>query len=493
MTPSPAHGESATLANVMRVQSQAREANIVLPRVGSSADGIRATIGQLKADGYAAHLVLADLPIENAADRNIKRFRETGRLVPHGYLWGVVADNPRQTYLALRELADTYAYSTDVPAGAAPAYRGGNRDLLAGDAPGAAGGDRAGAGRGDGLDDHPDAATDQRGEEGQAGGGVAGGPFTPRREAYLHDTSDPARAAARNEGEARARLDRLRRAIGRVRREATGRDVAALEAFDAYWTGRERELLDFADRAADRAQRRQAATEAERGEWGERVDAALSDAARGLDIKLRRFFADEMGGAVIESDSQTPRQLLRGSQPGSVTGEPLRAMAQFRSFPVTFTNRVLAREALGYRPQERMLQARNIGVLIAGLVVPGYVAGAVKDDARGFAPADPAEPVTWLRALMQGGGVYGDFLFAQASRFGNSALETLAGPLPGTAASAINLATKPRDGDAKTGKAGLTRAARTSRHSVTSPVGRETFTNTGAAMFASLHRSAIED
>jgi hypothetical protein len=66
-------------------------------------------------------------------------------------------------------------------------------------------------------------------------------------------------------------------------------------------------------------------------------------------------------------------------------------------------------------------------------------------------PKNPEKPKTWLAALMQSGGagIYGDFLFAQANRFGNGPLETIAGPTAGTAASIINLATRARDGEAK--------------------------------------------
>jgi hypothetical protein len=157
---------------------------------------------------------------------------------------------------------------------------------------------------------------------------------------------------------------------------------------------------------------------------------------------------------VIESDAQARRMLIRGTQGGSVTGELTRYLAQFKAFPVAFTNRVLGRAVMGYGPGERMLQGRNMGVLIAGLMVAGYASIVAKDAGRGQQPRDPTKPATWLAVLAQSGGagIYGDFLFGQASRFGNSTLETLAGPTLGTGASLANLATKLRDGDAKAGE-----------------------------------------
>jgi len=264
----------------------------------------------------------------------------------------------------------------------------------------------------------------------------------------------PEQRTLRAQGEERARLDRLRRAIGNVRRATKGADVRELEAFDAHWIEREAELAEFAHRMDVRAKQRQALNTADTLEWQGRVDQALADTARDLDVKLRRFFADEMGFAVIESDAQARRMTIRGTQGGSITGELTRYLAQFKAFPVAFSNRVLGRAVMGYGPGERMLQGRNAGVLLAGLMVAGYAAITAKDAARGQAPRDPTKPGTWLAVLVQSGGagIYGDFLFAQASRFGNSALETAAGPVLGAGAGAANLWAKVRSGDAKAGE-----------------------------------------
>ena len=51
-----------------------------------------------------------------------------------------------------------------------------------------------------------------------------------------------------------------------------------------------------------------------------------------------------------------------------------------------------------------------------------------------------------IAALTQGGalGIYGDFLFGQANRFGSGALETFSGPMIGTISDIINLPLKAR-------------------------------------------------
>lgn len=193
----------------------------------------------------------------------------------------------------------------------------------------------------------------------------------------------------------------------------------------------------------------------------DRVSAipGMSDDARfDLEMKLRGFISDEVGFGIIEPDAASRRFLLRGTRPGTVAGEALRFIAQFKGFPVAFAQRVGGRAimgAVGETPLERNLhRVAHIGSLQAGMFVAGYMAMTAKDFARGFGPRDPEKKETVLAAMMQGGGlgIYGDFLFGQTSRFGSGVLETVAGPGIGAAADAITLAMKLRDGDAKAGE-----------------------------------------
>lgn len=179
-----------------------------------------------------------------------------------------------------------------------------------------------------------------------------------------------------------------------------------------------------------------------------------------LELAVRRYMADETGFAVIETDEASRRlALLNTAAPsGTVAGEALRFVMQFKGFPIAFTNRVLGRAFVGGQgdttAQRLLNNAGHIGHLIAGLTLAGYMSMTAKDTLRGWDPRDPKSPQTWLAALQQGGGagIYGDFLFGQANRFGNSALETVAGPTAATAASLINLWTRARDGNSKAGE-----------------------------------------
>ncbi|CAB4128170.1 hypothetical protein UFOVP99_15 [uncultured Caudovirales phage] len=288
-----------------------------------------------------------------------------------------------------------------------------------------------------------------------AGGGKSNA-FVPRGEAYLHAVEPPEAAALRGEGEMKARLDRLRRAIGRVGQEATRADVRRMDAFDAAWTGKRQELDQFIAQVESRSRARMADTGAEAAAWESRVDLALADARRDTELAFRRFFADEMLGATLEPDAQLRRFLYRGTQPGEGKGELLRMVGLFKAFPVAYGQRVLSTAFHGFQAGERGRQAGHIGALLAGSLVAGYVSMTAKDLVRGnWPPRDPTDAKTWVAAMAQGGGlgIYGDFLFGQVNRFGNGPLETVAGPLLSGAAGLVTLWQKVRSGDAKAGEA----------------------------------------
>lgn len=286
--------------------------------------------------------------------------------------------------------------------------------------------------------------------EAPATGNQGARPFAPRAERYL-DAADAQTLAARAEGELRQRLDAMRRAIGNINRAAGRAEQGRLSGLLSWWNKRQGELDLFTEQMEGRAKARQDATAAELAEWDGRVNRVLDQRRLDLEIKLRRFYADEMGFAVLEPDAAARRLTLQGTRPGTVAGEIFRALAQFKGFPVAFTQRVLGRALLGYSPGERLLQGRNAGALIGGLLVMGYLSMTAKDALRGWGPRDPTKPDTILAALLQSGGagIYGDFLFGQANRFGNAAAETAIGPLGGSIFSAINLAAQARDAEAK--------------------------------------------
>lgn len=116
------HKESAQIADGIFVKAIAHGDNLVYPKVGGSAKSIRELAQQLKKHGYTTTLILNELPIEKALERNNNRYNETGRLVRPDYLLSV-GNKPIKTYLELQGegVFDGYErYSNDVNRGEAP-------------------------------------------------------------------------------------------------------------------------------------------------------------------------------------------------------------------------------------------------------------------------------------------------------------------------------------------------------------------------------------
>ncbi|MCY1418931.1 hypothetical protein D9M71_345040 [compost metagenome] len=195
---------------------------------------------------------------------------------------------------------------------------------------------------------------------------------------------------------------------------------------------------------------------------------AIREVRQDLNRSLRAYINDRVSYAILEPDARTRSIMNQGTQPGTVPGDLLRFVTQFKSFPAAYMQKTLGRELYGrgyaptplgqgYRGSKDLIAAlRNgngerlgLAQLLLWTTAFGYLSMAAKDVVKGREPRSPDDPKTWVAAMVQGGGfgIFGDFMFGEVSRFGNKPLETLAGPTLGTAASAIDLWAKVRSGD----------------------------------------------
>ena len=173
--------------------------------------------------------------------------------------------------------------------------------------------------------------------------------------------------------------------------------------------------------------------------------ARLRERARTDAIAL---LSDETGFAILEPDDAVRAVTRQGLRRGTYAGEFWRFVTQFKSFPVAYMQRVLGgrRWVRGSRQQGMRYGfgggaaadalTRDIpGVLGFGLLMAsfGYAAMTLKDIARGQKPRDPRDMDSWLAACLQSGGlgIFGDYLFGEASRFGNSFTASAVGPVAG--------------------------------------------------------------
>jgi len=188
-------------------------------------------------------------------------------------------------------------------------------------------------------------------------------------------------------------------------------------------------------------------------EDSEMSDSAVKAFRDDLATRFQMFFVDQ---AEFGSPSPGGREklfLLGGTRPGTLPGELLRFLTQFKSFPVLALTKNLGRE-MG-DPMGKGAAMRSIAHLVVSTTILGYVSMTAKGILRNEEPRDPRDPKTLLAALAQGGGIgiLSDFLFSEYSRFGKSPMVTVAGPAVGVADDVLKIWNGLRAGDDQSAEA----------------------------------------
>ena len=167
-----------------------------------------------------------------------------------------------------------------------------------------------------------------------------------------------------------------------------------------------------------------------------------------LRTEMMAFFTDETSHAVIEPDARTRMIMTQGTRPGTIVGEAIRFVMQFKSFPIAHMQKTLGGKRFGTAGTNGF-DVPGIVHFAAASMLFGYAAMTAKDLLKGKAPRDPANVETWLAAALQSGGagILGDFLFAQYDRFGGGPIDAASGPLAGTLGQIITMGSKSLRGE----------------------------------------------
>jgi hypothetical protein len=160
-----------------------------------------------------------------------------------------------------------------------------------------------------------------------------------------------------------------------------------------------------------------------------------------LEQLVRGYYADQLAWATLQPGIREKALTTMGQKRGTALGELARSFFLFKSYPLQMWSRVIGQFT---QEDQHVMIARNLFAVpksegvklaqtIAAMTALGYVAFTMKDIAKGRTPRDPRDAKTWGAAFMQGGGLglYGDFLFGQSNRYGQSILGSLGGPVAG--------------------------------------------------------------
>ena len=161
----------------------------------------------------------------------------------------------------------------------------------------------------------------------------------------------------------------------------------------------------------------------------DREDLPLSQRQK-LAYRVQSIINEEMQMAVVEPTVGSQVISSFGGARGSGVGEVGRTVMQFKSFPLAMVSLHLQRAWYARQLRGGGGAASYAATAIIGTTVMGMVAMQMKLISKGKNPRDMEDPKAWAAAFVQGGGagIFGDFLFADANRFGGGLAETLAGP-----------------------------------------------------------------
>jgi hypothetical protein len=169
--------------------------------------------------------------------------------------------------------------------------------------------------------------------------------------------------------------------------------------------------------------------------WSKAEKAGSVKRARDdLKTRLNTYYANEIRTAMTEPGARERVISTWGTAAGTLPGEAIRYLMQFKTFGITFATRHIAREFL----RSGQLDKTGLFALIVGTTSLGYVSMMAKEAAKGRMPREPEDASDAAKlfgaAMAQGGGlgIYGDFLFGEYNRFGGGLTGTLGGPGVGT-------------------------------------------------------------
>lgn len=169
------------------------------------------------------------------------------------------------------------------------------------------------------------------------------------------------------------------------------------------------------------------------------TDAMIQRYRDDLATKVATYFSDSADTAIPTPGARERAIMNQGLERGTVMGEGIRMIMQLKGFPITYVTKGMTGQFYARR-QAGQSGAVGIAQMMIGTTMMGYLSVATKDILKGKEPLEVFDEDTYLnveyltKAFVQGGGagIYGDFLFGEYNKYGQTLSQTLLGPTLGS-------------------------------------------------------------
>lgn len=164
------------------------------------------------------------------------------------------------------------------------------------------------------------------------------------------------------------------------------------------------------------------------------LPSEISDPA--VSQKFQTYITDQIREGLNEPTARSRLITSWGTRPGTVSGEIVRSLMQFRNFTATYMERHGGR--VFYRGGKT--DWPGVIYLAVGMSLTGYVSNTLRDALSNKSPRMPETAGGWAAlgadAIAAGGalGVIGDAIFRDSTKSAGDVLTSLAGPAPDMAA-----------------------------------------------------------
>tara|TARA_R110002020_G_C16295397_1_gene772740 strand:+ start:570 stop:3209 length:2640 start_codon:yes stop_codon:yes gene_type:complete len=167
-----------------------------------------------------------------------------------------------------------------------------------------------------------------------------------------------------------------------------------------------------------------------------------------LSTKLATYLTDSADTAIPTPGAKERALMNQGQERGTVTGEAIRAIMQLKGFPITYVMKGMSGQ---YHTKAQLGDGKKfmgydqsglfgLAQMMVGTTMMGYLSVSLKEILKGKEPLEVfseeyyLNPELLTKAFVQGGGagIYGDFLFGEYNKYGQTLTQTLLGPTFGS-------------------------------------------------------------